>query len=37
MLDYQNFLLDNDQYDMTIKDIRKLIAIVEKETLPLVK
>lgn len=37
MLDYQNFLLDNDQYDITIKDLRKLIAIVEKETLPLVK
>jgi uncharacterized protein YfbU (UPF0304 family) len=37
MLDYQNFLLDNDQYDIAKTDLRKLIAIVEKETLPMVK
>lgn len=37
MLDYQNYLLDNDQYDITKKDLQKLITLVERETLPLVK
>ena len=37
MLEYQNYLLDNDQYDINKKDLKKLISILEKETLPLVK
>ncbi|MEW5676113.1 YfbU family protein [Flavobacterium enshiense] len=37
MLEYQNYLLDNDQYDLTKSNLKKLIAILEKETLPLVK
>lgn len=37
MLDYQNYLLDNDQYDISQKDLKKLVSIIEKETLQLAK
>ncbi|WP_313805103.1 YfbU family protein [Flavobacterium sp.] len=33
MLEYQEFLLENDQYDITNDDLKKLVIMLEKETL----